>query len=317
MGQVRREVRGDGAAPLTEPERLDRMGLTHTGAVAQIFTYRFDQLSLSRYQGPDDLAVYSLAVAAIEFSQAGAVVAAQRALGDNEQGSGDRLRGGLRKAVLYAVGMGALVLVGLAGLGLVVGGYRGALLLGALLLPLQPRHRHRQGAQRAPGQPGWRADDRDHRGLHRRRRHRRVHAGGRAVRRPRRRDSVGRPVRGARHRDRVGASVPARRTGRQPAAGPGKGRGACVADIVAVVILNWNCAPDTIRCLRAVAAGTVRPAVIVVDNGSADDSVAQLERLDDVFSLVKLDHNLGYAGGMNAGIAEAYAQGASWVWLSS
>jgi hypothetical protein len=119
----------------TEAERLDRMGLTHTGAVAQIFTYRFDQLSLSRYQGPDDLAVYSLAVAAIEFSTAGAVVAAQRALGDHEQGSGDRLRGGLRKAVLYAVGMGALVLVGLAGLGLVVGGYRGALLLGALLLP--------------------------------------------------------------------------------------------------------------------------------------------------------------------------------------
>jgi hypothetical protein len=60
----------------TEAERLDRMGLTHTGAVAQIFTYRFDQLSLSRYQGPDDLAVYSLAVAAIEFSTAGAGVGA-------------------------------------------------------------------------------------------------------------------------------------------------------------------------------------------------------------------------------------------------
>jgi GT2 family glycosyltransferase len=86
------------------------------------------------------------------------------------------------------------------------------------------------------------------------------------------------------------------------------------SDIVAV-ILNWNCARDTIRCLRAVAAGTVRPAVIVVDNGSADDSIARLERLDDDFSLVQLDHNLGYAGGMNAGIAEAYARGASWVWL--
>jgi hypothetical protein len=121
--------------PSAGPERLDRMGLTHSGAVAQIFTYRFDQLTLSRYQGPDELAVYSLAVAAIEFSQAGAVVAAQRTLGDHEQGSAERLRGGLRKAVLYAVAMGALVLVGLAGLGLLVGGYHGALLLGALLLP--------------------------------------------------------------------------------------------------------------------------------------------------------------------------------------
>jgi GT2 family glycosyltransferase len=86
------------------------------------------------------------------------------------------------------------------------------------------------------------------------------------------------------------------------------------SDIVAV-ILNWNCAPDTIRCLRAVAAGTARPDVIVVDNGSVDDSVAQLERLDDDFGLVKLDRNLGYAGGMNAGIAEASTRGASRVWL--
>lgn len=84
---------------------------------------------------------------------------------------------------------------------------------------------------------------------------------------------------------------------------------------IAAVILNWNGVPDTIRCLRAVIGGAVRPAVIVVDNGSADDSVARLERLDDDFSLVKLDRNLGYAGGMNAGIAAAQALGAAWVWL--
>jgi GT2 family glycosyltransferase len=84
---------------------------------------------------------------------------------------------------------------------------------------------------------------------------------------------------------------------------------------IAAVILNWNGVPDTIRCLRAVIGGAVRPAVIVVDNGSADDSVARLERLDDDFSLVKLDRNLGYAGGMNAGIAAARARGAAWVWL--
>ncbi|MCW3840035.1 hypothetical protein ONA70_07980 [Micromonospora yasonensis] len=116
-------------------ERLDRLGLTHTGAVAQVFTYRFDQLALARYQGPDVLAVYSLAVAAIEFTQAGAVVAAQRTLGDHEDGSDQRLFGLLRRAVYLAVGMGVLVLVGLAGIGVLTSGYTAALLLGLILVP--------------------------------------------------------------------------------------------------------------------------------------------------------------------------------------
>jgi len=88
-----------------------------------------------------------------------------------------------------------------------------------------------------------------------------------------------------------------------------------VADDVVAVILNWNCADDTIRCLRAVAAGLRRPDIIVVDNGSQDDSVERLKRLPDSFSLVTLDRNLGFAGGMNAGIREAEARGAEWVWL--
>ncbi|MFG1868655.1 hypothetical protein [Micromonospora arborensis] len=119
----------------TEPERLARMGLTHTGAVAQIVPFRFDQLALSRYQGPDALAVYSLAVAAIEFSQAGAVIAAQRTLGDHEEGSAERLRGVLRNTALITAGIAVLVLVGLAGIGLLTNAYAGALALGALLLP--------------------------------------------------------------------------------------------------------------------------------------------------------------------------------------
>lgn len=118
-----------------QEERLTRLGLTHTGAVAQVFTYRFDQLALARYQGPDVLAVYSLAVAAIEFTQAGAVVAAQRTLGDHEDGSAQRLYGLLRRAVYLAVGMGILVLVGLAGIGVLTDGYAAALLLGLILVP--------------------------------------------------------------------------------------------------------------------------------------------------------------------------------------
>ncbi|RAO26409.1 hypothetical protein PSN13_06437 [Micromonospora saelicesensis] len=117
-----------------QAERLNRLGLTHSGAVAQVFTYRFDQLALARYQGPDVLAVYSLAVAAIEFTQAGAVVAAQRTLGDHEDGSAQRLYGMLRRALYLAVGMGMVVLVGLAGIGVMTNGYEAALLVGLVLL---------------------------------------------------------------------------------------------------------------------------------------------------------------------------------------
>ncbi|HLL64492.1 MAG TPA: hypothetical protein VK453_01965 [Micromonosporaceae bacterium] len=119
----------------TNPERLARLGVTHTGAVAQVFTYRFDQLALARYQGPDELAVYSLAVAAIEFSQAGAVVAAQRTLGDHEQGSAQRFRALLRRTVGVVLGIGLLALIGLAVIGWLAPGYVAALVLGAILLP--------------------------------------------------------------------------------------------------------------------------------------------------------------------------------------
>jgi GT2 family glycosyltransferase len=84
---------------------------------------------------------------------------------------------------------------------------------------------------------------------------------------------------------------------------------------VAAIILNWNCAPDTLRCLDAVLSGSTVPQVFIVDNGSADDSVATLEKAGDQFNLVALEHNLGYAGGMNAGIRAAHAAGAQWVWL--
>ena len=45
---------------------------------------------------------------------------------------------------------------------------------------------------------------------------------------------------------------------------------------LAVVIVNWNGFEDTIECLESLLRQTVRPRVIVVDNGSDDGSVDQL-----------------------------------------
>lgn len=85
---------------------------------------------------------------------------------------------------------------------------------------------------------------------------------------------------------------------------------------VYVIILNWNGREDTLACVRSCREITY-PGVrlLVVDNGSSDGSVAALrERFPDV-EVLALAENLGYAGGNNAGIRHALAQGADHVIL--
>lgn len=80
---------------------------------------------------------------------------------------------------------------------------------------------------------------------------------------------------------------------------------------VQIVALNWNGAADTRRCLDPLYApdyGNYR--VTVVDNGSRDDSVAQLKADGRGFELILNARNLGYAGGNNLAIRRALAQGA-------
>lgn len=73
---------------------------------------------------------------------------------------------------------------------------------------------------------------------------------------------------------------------------------------ISVVIVNWNGRELLARCLAA-----LRPAlndadqVVVVDNGSHDDSVPWLRANAPWVELVVLPHNLGFAGGNNAALA--------------
>lgn len=77
-----------------------------------------------------------------------------------------------------------------------------------------------------------------------------------------------------------------------------------------VIILNWNAAADTIRCVRYVTAWQrLRPTVVVVDNGSRDDSVQVIARECPSVRLICNATNQGFAGGNNRGIAEALATG--------
>lgn len=86
--------------------------------------------------------------------------------------------------------------------------------------------------------------------------------------------------------------------------------------IVTVVVLNWNNAPDTVECLeslRAVRYPAMR--ILVVDNGSVDGSEPTLRARFRDLPLLQTGANLGFAGGNNAGIRRALAEGADYVLL--
>lgn len=69
---------------------------------------------------------------------------------------------------------------------------------------------------------------------------------------------------------------------------------------VAVVILNWNQAAATIRCVEAVAAWThVAPDIWVVDNASQDGSRDLIPKRCPTAQVLASDSNLGFAGGNN------------------
>jgi hypothetical protein len=84
-----------------------------------------------------------------------------------------------------------------------------------------------------------------------------------------------------------------------------------------VVILNWNLPDETIACVDSVlAAALPGVAVLVVDSGSRDGSVARLrQQYGERVALLALPYNGGFAAGMNAGIRHALAQGAQSVLL--
>jgi GT2 family glycosyltransferase len=87
-------------------------------------------------------------------------------------------------------------------------------------------------------------------------------------------------------------------------------------DDIIIIVLNWNRADDTITCLESLAQADLGNAhVLVVDNGSRDDSVAAIRRRFPAQDVLPLPENRGYAGGNNAGIEVALAKGAGAVLL--
>lgn len=134
--------------------------------------------------------------------------------------------------------------------------------------------------------------------------------------------------------------------GTDPAGRIPPARVAAAPMLVGVVVLNWNDAVRTLRCIESVlATAYAHRFLVVVDNGSTDGSVANIRGWLDHHRrplrvlaasetvappadgtllasggaepvwIIETGANLGYGAGNNAGIRLAVARGAAAVWV--
>ena len=69
---------------------------------------------------------------------------------------------------------------------------------------------------------------------------------------------------------------------------------------VAVLIVNWNAGDLLRRCLEALASQRRRPdQIVVVDNGSTDDSLQRAAKFVSDVDLIRLEENVGFAKANN------------------
>lgn len=79
---------------------------------------------------------------------------------------------------------------------------------------------------------------------------------------------------------------------------------------ILIIVLNYNGFEDTKRCVESLERISCQTnKIIIIDNFSADNSVKQLERAFPNIQVLKSKKNLGYAGGMNIGIAYGLSNG--------
>lgn len=80
--------------------------------------------------------------------------------------------------------------------------------------------------------------------------------------------------------------------------------------LVWIIIVNWNGRDVTLDCLASLRAVTYgNRKVLVVDNGSTDDSVPAIQRQNPEVVVLPLPENRRFAGGNNAGLKYALSRG--------
>lgn len=74
--------------------------------------------------------------------------------------------------------------------------------------------------------------------------------------------------------------------------------------LVSIQILNWNRGDETVRAIQSALNQTYKNIeIVIVDNGSTDDSIQKIENSFPEIKLIKLNKNYGCPGGRNRGIS--------------
>ncbi len=86
--------------------------------------------------------------------------------------------------------------------------------------------------------------------------------------------------------------------------------------LVAIIVLNWNSYEDTLACLDSLAKiDYPNYQLVLIDNGSEDESVAEIQTAYPDLSLEVTGENLGFVGGNNLGMQMAEKLGADYMLL--
>jgi hypothetical protein len=85
---------------------------------------------------------------------------------------------------------------------------------------------------------------------------------------------------------------------------------------VAIIVINWNGKEDTLACLTSLQ-GLDYPTtqIVLIDNGSTDDSVTAMRAAYPNINLIETGQNLGFVGGNNLGLEQACKMGVEYALL--
>jgi GT2 family glycosyltransferase len=85
---------------------------------------------------------------------------------------------------------------------------------------------------------------------------------------------------------------------------------------VHIILVHWNSWSETATCLSSLQSLRYENRkVILVDNGSTDDSVSRIREEFPWVEVVLAGKNLGFPGGCNIGMRQALAEVSNYVWL--
>jgi len=86
--------------------------------------------------------------------------------------------------------------------------------------------------------------------------------------------------------------------------------------IIIGLIVNWNQPNLTIDCIKSLKSQDYELAeIIVVDNGSSDQSIKLIKNEYEDIDIIQNNKNLGFAAGVNIGLKAAFKRGADFAFL--